>query len=388
MANRDRMIQADTASRIELGEGIEATKEPLNQARHLPGYIYCSPEIYQLEKEKIFMKDWLCVARVEEIENAGDYLTFNIMNEPIIVARDEHGAINAFSNTCAHRGMVVAKGTGNAKGFTCDFHGWAYDLAGQLVGAPFMQRAEGFDLSACRLNPLRSSVWAGWIFVSFDADAPPLESFIATFERELGFLKMGECRLGDKQTWDLDCNWKLMDENNFDVYHVQATHVDTFGAGITHDDFAFGLHEGGLFTAFYNDAPLVPEGKTLFGKMPALKDKPDDFACVGHMPPNFGMVARQDAVLAVTTWPVSPTKTQLIAYQLFANEVFDRPDYADNAKVHHDFINLVLNEDTGMVQDLQQGVSSRGFRPGPMSHMEASLYHAINHYLEKLFDDR
>ena len=93
-----------------LARDIAATKAPINRARHLPGYMYTSEDVYALEKEKIFMRDWLCVARVEEIENPGDYMTFRLMNEPFIVARAADGSINAYRNSCAHRGLVVAKG--------------------------------------------------------------------------------------------------------------------------------------------------------------------------------------------------------------------------------------------------------------------------------------
>ena len=77
---------------------------PLNQSFHLPGSYYSSAEVYALEKNKVFMRDWLCVGRIEEVKNAGDYMAFHILDEPVIVARDENGDLNAFCNTCRHRG--------------------------------------------------------------------------------------------------------------------------------------------------------------------------------------------------------------------------------------------------------------------------------------------
>ena len=100
------------------------TRRPLREATHLPSEIYTSEALYELEKEKIYMQDWLAVARVEEIERAGDYMTFNIMGEPIVVTRDRAGTINAFYNICAHRGVEVVTGEGNAKQFKCPYHAW------------------------------------------------------------------------------------------------------------------------------------------------------------------------------------------------------------------------------------------------------------------------
>ena len=76
-------------------ERFAATRAPLERARHLPGYLYNAPDLYAAEKERIFLKDWLCVARVEEIERPGDFMTFRIMDEPIVVARNRGGELNA-----------------------------------------------------------------------------------------------------------------------------------------------------------------------------------------------------------------------------------------------------------------------------------------------------
>ena len=81
----------ESASESGLGSGLENMKVPLNQSRHLPGHIYTSPEILALEKERVFMKDWLCMGRAEEIENPDDYMTFRVMGEPVIVVRNEEG---------------------------------------------------------------------------------------------------------------------------------------------------------------------------------------------------------------------------------------------------------------------------------------------------------
>jgi len=98
------------------------------------------------------MRDWLALGRVDEIENPGDYMTFRVLDEPVIICRDNDGNINAFANVCAHRGVEVANGAGNLQEFSCLYHGWLYDLEGKLIGAPYMKEAEGFDPANCRLN--------------------------------------------------------------------------------------------------------------------------------------------------------------------------------------------------------------------------------------------
>ena len=372
---------------VASGAGLTAARAPIRRARHSPGFIYTSEEIYAREKETIFMRDWLCVGRVDEIENPGDYMTFRVMDEPIIIARAADGAINAFRNSCAHRGLVVAKESGNTKGFTCDYHGWSYDLTGKLVGAPFMEDVQDFDLSNCRLPPLMSDVWAGWVFVTFAADAPALADHLSEFADEFAVLGMGSCRTGNKQSWEVACNWKIMNENNHDLYHVQATHADTFGDAITHGGLKFNLTDGGRVSAFYSDAPLLPDRKSLFGPMPWMQDQPYEFACVGHLPPNLVLVGRSDSNVAVISWPVSVNQTQLLAYQLFPDDVFDQPDMAEKLKAYDDFVTLILDEDTGIVAETQKAVSRDSYQPGPMSRLEANVHHCLQHYFSQVFGD-
>ena len=384
MSLADTTVGPDITERLR--HDIAATRAPLREARHAPAAIYTSPEIYALEKSKIFMRDWLCIARGEEIAKPGDYMTFMVMDEPIVITRDIGGSINAFRNACLHRGLVVAKGSGNARGFSCEYHGWRYDLTGRLVGAPFMDRVEGFDLSQCRLPPLGCDVWEGWIFVSFADDAPPLAEYLGEFAGDFAMLGMGRCRAGYKQSWEVACNWKIMNENNHDLYHVQAVHADTFGDAITHAGLSFNLRDNGRISSFYSDAPLQPDRRSLFGRMPWMEDQPDEFACVGHLPPNLVLVGRSDSSVAVISWPVSVSQTLLLCYQIFPAAVFDDPDIDAKLKNYDDFVRIILAEDTGTVAETHKAVTRESYRPGPFSHLEANLHHCLNDYFDRLFD--
>ena len=333
------------------------------------------------------MKDWLCMARLEEVENPGDYVTFRVMGEPMLIVRDEDGSVHAMSNVCRHRGVEVASGSGNVSEFSCPYHGWTYDLAGKLVGAPYMKEAEGFNLSSCRLKPLRVGIWAGWIFVTFNDEAPPLEEYVSEFEKEYAFLKQEECRLADRIVIELECNWKLVIENFMDVYHVQVIHLDTFGSAISLEDFSVSLKDRGGFSVVYPAAPMVVGNKSLFGPMPWLKDKDESFAATGFLQPNLQMFVRIDDVQPFTIWPLAPDRTQVIIHTLMPKANLERPDFEEKIKLYHDFMVMVAEEDRAMVRSLQQGVASRAFRPGPMSALENNIHNTINGFLERIFDD-
>ena len=370
-----------------MGTGLDATLRPLREAQHLPGCVYDSSEILALEKEKVFMKDWLCLGRVEEVENPGDYITARVLDEPIVVARNPAGELNAFANVCAHRGVEVATGSGNTQEFSCPYHGWLYDLDGRLVGAPYMKEAEGFDPAACRLKPLKLDVWAGWIFVTFDPDTAPLADSIAHFAEAFGFLRQEDCRLADKVVTEWDCNWKFLVENLMDFYHVWALHEENFGRWIPKEDFNYELLDKGGFRIFYQAAPMTADGKSRFGVMPALDSESERFACGGYLAPNMNLLSRCDYVRPYVIWPLAANKTRAISYSLFPKEHFDLPDFDERVRAYHDFLDQVVYEDRDMVQSLQRGMGSRHYRGGRMSHFEEPIHNTIRYHVNRLFDD-
>ena len=262
-----------------------AAREPVTRARHLPGYAYTSPRILAREKDVFFMSDWLCVGRGEELAEPGDYATLRAMGEPLVVARDRGGRLNAFANVCAHRGVEVAKGEGNAGEFSCPYHGWLYDLTGKLVGAPYMREAVGFDPGNCRLKPLRLEQWAGWIFVSFAPSPRPFAEFIAPFERAFAPIRQAELKIAYRFDIELDCNWKFIYENLLDTYHVGVLHAATIGAFYDTSGNRSDFEPDGAFTAEYRTRTQAPDGIPLFGPIPWLAERGEDFAMNGYLPP-------------------------------------------------------------------------------------------------------
>ncbi|MEJ0068632.1 MAG: RHO alpha subunit C-terminal catalytic domain-containing protein [Pseudomonadota bacterium] len=212
----------------------------------------------------------------------------------------------------------------------------------------------------------------------------PFADYIRRFADEFAFLQLDDCRLADRITFELDCNWKFVVENLFDVYHVMVIHRGSFGKfREAVDYFKDGRGEESLY-GYYNSAALVPDGKSLFGNMPWLADKPATFACLGHLPPNLQLFGRCDAVVMDAIWPIAPDRTRLELHILFPKIHFAQPDFADKLKVYHDFQVRVIEEDRELVTSLQAGARSSKFRPGRLSQLEHGVYNEINHYLDRM----
>ncbi len=370
----------------ELQEQFARTRLPLSQAIQLPGEVYTSPEIAAIEKEKIFLDTWLCAGRLEEIPNPGDYMTNQIVGEPFIVARAADGSVNAFMNMCLHRGVPVASDRGNAKDFSCPYHGWLYDLKGKLIATPKLGNREA-EMKDAHMRQLQSAVWRGWIFISFNPNPVPFAEFIGPAERELWWFKTDQCRLAKKEVLEIRCNWKLLVENIIDIYHVPVLHRGSFGGfmKIDRDKSPFKLLPRGGWIYEQESKPHSKGGRQLFPTLPWLEGMGPSTSFKAGIFPNLNLSLRYDSIRMWQLWPVSPTESQMHMYTLFAESAFDQPDFDKNYAEYKDFIlRAITDEDGPMVVKLQEAVGSPMYRPGPIAPLEEAVHHLMNGYLDAL----
>lgn len=142
--------------------------------------IYTDEDLYQLELERVFARSWLLLGHETQIRKPGDYITTYMGEDPVVVVRQKDASIAVFLNQCRHRGMRICRAdAGNAKAFTCSYHGWAYDTAGNLVNVPY--EAESFAcLNKKEWSPLKARVetYKGLIFANWDENAVDLDTYL------------------------------------------------------------------------------------------------------------------------------------------------------------------------------------------------------------------
>src|SRR5260370_33926973 len=133
-----------------------------------------------------------------------------------------------------------------------------------------MKESEGLGVGEQRMRPLGLEPWRRNIFVSFDPGAPPLPEFVAELEHDFAFLRMEDCRLGNRIVLDLECNWKFVHENLMDFYHVGVLPAKTFGARFSWPDGNVYLKPGGGLSIFYAAGPPTPGAQPSLSRMPRL----------------------------------------------------------------------------------------------------------------------
>lgn len=215
----------------------------------LPSYFYTDEEVLALEMEKIFKQQWICIGRADEVPAAGDYITTHVVNEPLILLRDQDGDIQVLSNICRHRCMKVAEGKGKgARGFACPYHAWSYDLKGNLITAPRMKK-EGFDKKKHQLAKVNFTEWQGFVYVNLDGDAEPLAQQLSGLDALLANYHTDEMmhHFVEEDVWS--CNWKALVENFMEGYHLNYVHPGTLRP-VTPTQGAEKLPTGPGYTAY------------------------------------------------------------------------------------------------------------------------------------------
>ena len=182
-----------------------------------------------LEEDLIFNKEWICVGRATEIPKVGDYFTYQLGKQPIIILRDRSKKIKAMSNICLHRMMKIVQGKGNKKSFTCPYHAWTYNLDGNLVMAKYMDKTECFNKGDLKLPELKCEVFLGWIYVTLNNNIQSLSKSLKSLSDVVSSYKMENYIdiISEEHIWNT--NWKILTENFMEGYHLPVAHQGTVG---------------------------------------------------------------------------------------------------------------------------------------------------------------
>ncbi len=233
---------------------------------------YISEEFYQKELDTIWRRCWLWAGRASEIPNVGDYFVFKLPfldNTSIIVVRGTDGVIRGFYNACQHRGGRLAYyEKGSCKAMACTFHGWVFDLSGNLVDVPEAEVYGELDRSKLHLKQVSVDTWGGWVFVNLDPEPrwtlqeylSPLPAPLADyFEKEPWTWAWGRKGL-------FKCNWKLQVDSQAEGIHAPFLHGRSIMGGFQMDDvptWAF-LGSPGVPYKVEVHRPDAPEGPGVF----------------------------------------------------------------------------------------------------------------------------
>ena len=203
---------------------VDATKE-LERASALPARFYFGEDMLAMEQRAVFARSWQLVAQHAQLAGPGDHVVENIGEVPVLVVRGQDGVLRAFPNVCRHRAgpLALCNGKG-ARALHCKYHGWTYTLEGQLRSAPEMQAAQDFRVEDIRLPPLRVHEWQGLVFVALDDSVPDFDDVYGGIIERIAPIDLSAMRYLRRDSYDIDCNWKVYIDNFLEGYHLPHVH--------------------------------------------------------------------------------------------------------------------------------------------------------------------
>ena len=349
----------------------------------LPSNWYYADEIWALEKERIFFREWLCVAREEELPKPGDHRVLDVAGESIILVRNRQGVLRAFYNVCRHRGarlcrvdepaiagLAVQGGVVGNRSILCPYHQWSYDLDGQLNAAPHMGAVPGFDKSTISLYPVGVECWGGFVFVHLTpAEARPLGPQITEIAARIRRYPLADLRIGHTIRYEVAANWKAICENYNECYHCGGVHpelcsvVPAFresgGGGL---DWTRGVpHRDGAYT-------FTSSGTTPRRPFPGL----DEDELVRHkgevIYPNLFISLACDHAAIFILQPRSAQRTDILCHFLFEQHELAKADFDPADAV--EFWDIVNRQDWAICESVQRGMRSRVHEFGYYAPME------------------
>ncbi len=395
------------------------------QCNHsLPREFYRDELVYRADIERIWRRGWLFVGHTCQIPEPGDYFTFQLDSDPLIVVRDDQGGIRALHNVCRHRGTLICDApSGRVGRFVCPYHQWTYARDGNLLSCRGMH--EDIDKNQLGLISAHVRLLEGMIYVCLADDPPafePAAEQMGPLAKPQGFESAKIAKIVD---YEVAANWKIVWENNRECYHCNVNHPQYIKANYDHynaDDTSERIQQKigsavarseekwaarGLAASHRNtgmaqfpdadrnlwyaaNRTVLAEGylsESMDGRQvaPLMGDYAD--ADVGTLRmrtmPNMWNHSSCDHGVSTRLLPLGPQRTQVRVMWLVDRDAVEGRDYQLEQLMP--FWQLTSEQDWQLCERAQRGINSTRYVPGPYStHKEYNVEAFVRWYLKQL----
>ena len=341
----------------------------------LPAHYFYDSEHYAREEKLIFERSWMSVGHASLIPKPGDYMVRGVGSQEIIVLRDNEGEVRAYYNVCRHRARELLQDKGNIKRIPCPYHGWTYDLSGDLLHARNSENVPGFDKSCWGLSPVRLERIGGFLYVCLDPNTPSMREMYDGLHKDVEDLEpeLDDLVHSHQMVFDIACNWKLATENFLEAYHIRMVHPMMYEA-FDMSKYYWEMHE------FYTNLTTfarVNEGMEIYDLNESERtDLPGYWVwpmfCFERMPGRAGLFTYNHV-------PMGPERTLCVVDFYYVDPKLTEEDRNEIA-----YVDQIRREDLVSLEAVQRGISSKGWGKGPYMvgpNVTAELTeHAIMHF--------
>src|ERR1700692_1056483 len=358
----------------------------------LPADAYFDASRYERELQRIWYRNWIYVGRSREMTQPRAFRTFELGDQKLLLVRGDDGALQAFHNTCRHRGAALCReseGVMRSGAIICPYHAWTYNLRGELLRTSSKRHAEGFDTADFPLYKVAVREWRGFIFVALSDRPPPFERLFDLPLSRVDAWPLEDLQVGHVLLKTIQCNWKIFWENYNECLHCPGVHqqlsqlVPIFGRGLLEerDDPNWQQHAASADPKFKGG--LRPgattwsvNGQQIGAPLPGLTGAHRKEAHVYlTILPSVFIVGHPDYVRLVALRPLGPEQTEMCVEYLFAPQTLADPRFDLSNAV--DFADRVMTEDAQICELNQQGLRALPHRQGvvmPEEYLVTQFY--------------
>lgn len=346
---------------------FDASTTQSNATVALPPKVFNDPEFFDFEMDAVWGHEWFCIGHVNDIPNPGDYYTLSVGKDPLMIVRQQDGSVKVLANVCQHRGLLLAEGRGNVRRIRCPMHSWVYDLSGALTSAPGLNEDPTFDKKEACLPVIRSEIWEGFLFITFDESIAPLAPRLEKLKGQLANYQMSTLHAAEPLNMEFnEWNWKqYMDE----CYHCLHLHGQSWGS--MHKISAERLDEDAIYNDPQNgiiaydlvsefpDASPTKSGKAAHPILPLLTEAQRSRLAYITVAPNLLIVAMPDKVKYFLWLPHSANQSWYSATWLYPQATLEDPEFKERWLREREELYPVMVEDYSAWRRYQVGGESR-----------------------------
>ncbi len=320
---------------------------------------YTDPNIFDAERQGVLARTWQFAGHASQCEDTGDYFAFEMAGESLFCIKGRDGEIRTFYNVCQHRAHQLVEGEGTTRVVVCPYHAWTYELTGQLRAGPNIGAVKGFDKTQICLTEVRTEVFLGFIFVNLDPCAKPMDDWFPGARSELEAFVPHWAELKPIEWVEVpeSCNWKVSIENYSECYHCSLNHP-TFATGVVKPE-TYDIQPQGyclrhttecqnLEAMTYPIDTSVPHG----GEYSSW-----------FLWPMFSFQVYPGNLLNTYHWRAVDADHVTVWRGWYSRNGMEDPVVRQMAAQDRE---TTVAEDIRLVESVQKGLTSRGYRPGPL----------------------
>jgi phenylpropionate dioxygenase-like ring-hydroxylating dioxygenase large terminal subunit len=342
----------------------------------VPGGRYVDPAFLTLERDYMWKRAWLYAGHTDRLPNPGSWFLARDTGVPIIVVRDLAGEVRAFYNSCQHRGgPLVKEEAGEARGFVCGYHGWSYALDGRLTAIRDRRDFPDFEFDCHALAAVRCERLGNLIFLNEDPEAEPLVAHLGPMAAELEQFGLERLRLVEERRYDVPCNVKVLLDAFLEVYHLKSIHQSTVDRFLDHRGMTITLWPRGhsrMITP--NRRPDWEDpGTRGMPRIETVSEIPKRNNVSYHIYPNFVMPPSDSGIPLLQFWPVTDASCRVVSTWIAPDHDPANPHPLWEARTAN--WERILYEDLQFAPQIQESLTTPGFRGMSLNYQERRLYH-------------